>query len=118
MYRCTLSARPPNRERAAAFLERNPAEQLVTSAEVIHRYVSIDRRQAIADAFRVLDGIVVRVYSISRADVGSAREIVEEHPELSGRDCLHLAVMRSYGVSRVLTFDRGFALDPRVTVLP
>ena len=117
-----VGAPHPNRDRAAAFLAENLAEQLVTSAEVyqelIHRYVSIDRRQAIADAFRVLDGIVARVYSISRADVGSAREIVEQYPELSGRDCLHLAVMRSNGVSRVLTFDRGFARDPGITVLP
>ena len=68
-----------NRDRAVAFLEGNADERLVTSAEVyqevIHRYTSIDRPRAIADAFAVLDDIVAAVFPVTRADVGVAAEI-------------------------------------------
>lgn len=111
-----------NRDRATAFLHRNPTERLVTSAEVyqevIHRYVAIDRKEAISDAFRVLDDLVVTVFPITRSDVGLAEAIVATHPGLSSRDCLHLAVMRAHGVLRALTFDRGFARHTDIAVLP
>ena len=117
-----VGAPHPNRDRAVSFLQRNPAERLVTSAEVyqevIHRYASIDRREAIEDAFGVLDGLVATVFPIGRPDVGLAQELVATHPALSARDCLHLAVMRTNGVSRALTFDQGFMRYPGVTVLP
>ena len=117
-----VGAPHPNRDRAAEFLSGTPSESFVTSAEVyqevIHRYASISRREAISDAFHLLDGLVTTVFPITRADVGLAEEIVKAHPELSGRDCLHLAVMQANGISRTLTFDRGFASYPKVTVLP
>lgn len=117
-----VGAPHPNRDRTVDFLQRNPTERLVTSAEVyqevIHRYTSIDRPEAIKGAFRVLDGLVAVVFPISRTDVGLAAEIVAEHPTLSGRDCLHLAVMHANRVSRALTFDQGFAEYPDVTILP
>lgn len=117
-----VGASHPNRDRAAEFLARAPSERLVTSAEVyqevIHRYASISRREAIGDAFHLLDDLVTTVFPITRADVGLAEEIIAAHPELSSRDCLHLAVMQANGISRALTFDRGFAAYPNVTVLP
>ncbi len=116
-----VGAPHPNRDRAADFLARSASERLVTSAEVyqevIHRYASIDRREAIVEAFRVLDDLVDTVFPITRADAGAAADIAAA-PGLSGRDCLHLAVMRANGVSRALTFDRGFARHPGITVLP
>ena len=117
-----VGAPHPNRDRAVEFLARAPSERLVTSAEVyqevIHRYASIFRREAIGDAFRVLDDLVSTVFPITRADVGRAGEIVAAYPELSGRDCLHVAVMEANGISRALTFDRGFSTYPNLTVLP
>ena len=117
-----VGAPHPNRDRAVEFLARGSSERLVTSAEVyqevIHRYASIDRREAIEDAFRVLDDLVATVFPIGRTDVGLAREILARHPALSARDGLHLAVMRANGVSRALTFDRAFARHPGITVLP
>ena len=117
-----VGAPHPNRDRVAEFLARAPSERLVTSAEVyqevIHRYASISRHEAIGDAFRVLDGLVATVFPITRVDVGLAQEIVAAYPELSGRDCLHLAVMEANGISRALTFDHGFGSYPNVTVLP
>ena len=55
-------------------------ERLVTSAEVLqeilHRYVAIDRRDAIQPAFDALLGVVDEVIAIELADVNRAREFV------------------------------------------
>ena len=117
-----VGAPHPNRERLEAFLRNRPDEDFVTSAEVyqemIHRYVAIDRRPAIDDAFRLLDDLVVSVFPIRRDDVDTAREIAMLQPTLSARDCLHLAVMQANDVKRVLTFDDAFSVHQGVTPLP
>ena len=117
-----VGAPHPNRERLEAFLRNRPDEDYVTSAEVyqemLHRFVAIDRRPAIDDAFRLLDDLVVSVFPIRWNDVDTAREIAMLQPALSARDCLHLAVMQANGVKRVLTFDEGFSAYPGVTCLP
>ena len=117
-----VGAPHPNRERLEDFLRYQPEEDYVTSAEVyqeiLHRFVAIDRRQAITDAFMLLDDLVVSVFPVQRSDVDTAREIAIGQPDLSARDCLHLAVMQANGVDRILTFDSGFSGRPGVTRLP
>ena len=117
-----VGAPHPNRERLEAFLRNRPDEDYVTSAEVyqemLHRFVAIDRRPAIDDAFRLLDELVVSVFPIRWNDVDTAREISMLQPALSARDCLHVAVMQANGVKRVLTFDEDFSAYPGVTCLP
>lgn len=117
-----VGASHPNRQHLEAFLETRPDEEFVTSAEVyqevVHRYVAINRRAAIADAFALLDDLVAVVYPISRDDVGEAARIAEQHNGMSGRDCLHLAVMAAHGLGRILTFDEGFDDYPSVMRLP
>ena len=80
--------------------------------------MAIDRRGAIADCFALLDQLVERTWPVTREDVAAAHAVVLSQRALSGRDCLHLAVMERHGVTRVLTCDRGFALRPGVTCLP
>jgi len=117
-----VGAAHPNRDLLASFLRANPDEDFVTSAEVyqevVHRYVAIDRRQAIADAFALLDGMVVTTFDVTRADVDAAHRIALDQKRLSGRDCLHLAVMARHGVARILTMDRGFDHWPKIERLP
>ena len=112
----------PNRERIEVFLRQRPDEDYVTSAEVyqeiLHRYAAINRRHAISDAFTLLDDLVGSVFAISRDEAEAAREVAERHPELSARDCLHLAVMAANGVSRILAFDDDFSDYAGVTRLP
>ena len=112
----------PNRERTEVFLRQRPDEDYVTSAEVyqeiLHRYAAINRRPAISDAFTLLDDLVGSVFPVSRDEVEAARQAAERHPELSARDCLHLAVMAANGVSRILSFDDGFSDYSGVTRLP
>jgi len=112
----------PCRDTLADFLRGHADDDYVTSAEVyqeiVHRFVAIDRREAITEAFALLDGLVVNVLDITRADVDAAHRIALEQRGLSGRDCLHLAVMSRHAITRILTMDRGFDHWPGIERLP
>jgi uncharacterized protein len=99
----------------------NERQRLVTDAEVLqeimHRYVAVNRRDAIQPAFDVLLGIVDQVLDINRTAAERAKEIVLGHRRLSARDALHLAVMEQHGIARILSFDSGFDGFPGVARL-
>ena len=85
--------------------------------EILHRYVSIDRREMIQPAFDALLGVVDEVFSVQTSTVGRAKEIVLARRKFSARDALHLAVMEEQGVKEILTFDAGFDGYPGITRL-
>ena len=76
--------------------------------EILHRYTTIGRQDAIDPAFDVLDAIVDDVLGFGMQEIRSARSIIASVPGLSARDALHLAIMRGAGITRILSFDRGF----------
>jgi predicted nucleic acid-binding protein len=96
-------------------------QRLVTDAEVLqeilHRYVAIDRRDAIQPAFDALLEIVDQVLPIDGGVVKRAKEIVLGYRQLSARDAVHLAVMEQNGIEHILTFDTGFDLFPGIARL-
>lgn len=113
-----VGAPHPHKVDAQRLLERVIAdrEKLVTDVEVfqeiLHRYVAIERRDAIQPAFDVLSGVVDEVFDIAMADVERAKTIVLGRPELRARDALHVAVMERHRVSRILSFDADFDRMP------
>ncbi len=86
--------------------------RMVSSSEVfqelLHRYVSTDRRDRIELAFETLRGIVDDVLSVEEVDVFAAKTLIQAHKEISPRDALHVAVMRRHQITEILSFDRGF----------
>jgi len=111
----------PHKADAQRLLEKYIAdsERLVTDAEVLqeilHRYVAIDRKDAIQPAFDALLGVVDEVLPVEAADVERAKDIVLGKSRLSARDALHLAVMERRGIVRIMSFDRGFDGYPGVS---
>jgi predicted nucleic acid-binding protein len=109
-----VGAAHANKDRARVMLERliMGGEVLITDAEVLqeilHRYVAIDRRDAIQPAFDALLGVVERVFAISDETVDLAKRIVLGSRSLSARDAIHIAVMEQQGVDRLFSFDSGF----------
>jgi uncharacterized protein len=105
---------------AQRLLERSIAagERLVTSAEVLqgilHRYVAVDRRDAIQPALDAVLGVVDEVFPIEQVDVEQAKRVLDGTPGLSARDALHVAVMRRREVSRIMSFDSGFDAVPGI----
>ncbi|HVY39580.1 MAG TPA: type II toxin-antitoxin system VapC family toxin [Polyangia bacterium] len=118
-----VGAPHPNKASAREMLESAVAagERLVTDAEVfqeiLHRYVALDRRDAIQPAFDALSSAVDEVFSITLADAERAKIVLLGHRRLSARDALHAAVMERERVSRIMTFETGFDAVPGVTRL-
>lgn len=115
-----VGAEHPSKANARRMLETAIAagERLVTDAEVLqeilHRYVAINRRDAIEPAFDALLGVVDEVYPIDLPDVQLARRLLATSATLSARDALHVAVMQRRDVGSVMTFDRAFDAVPGI----
>lgn len=109
-----IGAAHPHKVDARRLLERLVADRrrLVTDAEVLqeilHRYVAIDRRDAIQPCFDVLLDVVDEVLQVDLATAQRAREIVLGKPELTARDAIHLAVMQLHDIREIASFDRHF----------
>jgi predicted nucleic acid-binding protein len=104
----------PHKADAQRLLERciGERQRLVTDAEVLqeilHRYVAIDRRDAIQPAFDAILGVVDEVFPVDVPVVERAKSIVLESRKLSARDALHVSVMERRRIGRILSFDSGF----------
>ena len=115
-----VGAPHPHKADAQRLLEKliSDRHRLVTDAEVLqeilHRYVAINRREAIQPAFDALLGIADQVLPVDAAAAGRAKEIVMGHRQISARDALHLAIMEHHGIEQILSFDAGFDRFPGV----
>jgi predicted nucleic acid-binding protein len=115
-----VGAPHPHKVDAQRLVERAIADgqRLVTDAEVLqeilHRYVAINRRDAIQPAFDALLGVVDEVLAIVSDDVQRAKEIIHGSPRLSARDAIHVAIMEHHGIDRILSFDSGFDEVPGI----
>jgi predicted nucleic acid-binding protein len=93
-------------------------ERLVTNSEafqeILHRYSAIKRLAAVQPAFDALRSIVDDVFPVEERHVYMAKDLLQGRKGLSSRDAVHLAVMKSNGVERILSFDTGFDNAPGV----
>ena len=113
----------PHKTEAQRLLEKliRDRQRLVTDAEVLqeilHRYVAINRRDAIQPAFDALLGMTDQVLAIDRKVIERAKQIVLEYRRLSARDAVHLSVMEQNGIEQILSFDSGYDSFPGVARL-
>ncbi len=104
----------PLKTESQILLERLVAarQRLVIDAEVLqeilHRFTSIRRREAIGPAFHVVLDIVDEVFPVEKEDVLRAGEIVQAPARMSARDAVHIAVMERHGIQSILSFDSDF----------
>ena len=118
-----VGAAHPHKTDAQRLIERlvSDRERLVTDAEVLqeilHRYVSINRREAIQAGYDALLGVVDLVLPVDGAAAIRAKEIVLGTRGITARDAIHLAIMEIHGIDRILSFDSGFDGFPGITRL-
>jgi len=118
-----VGAPHPHKANAQRLLEKliTDRQRLVTDAEVLqeilHRYVAIDRRDAIQPAFDALLGVVDQVLAVDGTVVQRAKQIVLGYRQLSARDAVHLSVMEQNRIERILSFDSGFDGFPGIVRL-
>ena len=94
-------------------------EAFVTDAEVlqelVHRYVASQRwalgKEVLENFAELMHERIEPVYA---DDILRAGRLADEHPGVSARDLVHLAVMRRLNVSRIVTADTDFDLLPEV----
>ncbi|MGH2829471.1 MAG: type II toxin-antitoxin system VapC family toxin [Steroidobacteraceae bacterium] len=116
-----VGADHPNKTAAILLLDALIArgERLVTDVEVLqeilHRYAAIERIDAIQPAFDAILDIVDEVLPIGLDDVQEAKRIVLGRYGISARDAIHIAVMKSGGIDRILSFDAAFERFPGIT---
>jgi len=109
-----VGAPHPHKTDSQMLLERLIAtgERLVTDAEVLqeilHRYTSIGKREAIGPALQTTLEIVDEVFPIEKAEVLRAAEITQHRISMSARDAVHIAVMERHRVQSILSFDSDF----------
>jgi len=115
-----IGASHPNKTRAIELVNRlvRGGERLVTDIEVyqeiLHRYTAIRRTDAIDVAFRSLDAIADEILTFGMQEIRAAKSIIDAVDGVSARDALHVAIMRSSRVDRILSFDRGFDAFPEL----
>lgn len=115
-----VGAAHPHKADAQRLLEQciSERQRLVSDAEVLqeilHRYVAIDRRDAIQPAFDALLGVVDEIFAVDAAVVERAKAIVLGRRPLSARDAVHVAVMERHGIAEIMTFDAGFDAYPGI----
>jgi len=108
----------PNKALSRALLKKVAGAELdaATDAEVLQeilpRYRAIGRWE---DGRRVYDlarRIVPAVIPISAEILDGARQLLDEHPDLTARDALHAVVCRTVGAEALCSFDRDFDSIP------
>ncbi|HLZ92832.1 MAG TPA: type II toxin-antitoxin system VapC family toxin, partial [Candidatus Acidoferrum sp.] len=91
-----VGAAHPHKADARRLLEKfiSDRERLVTDAEVLqeilHRYVAINRRDAIQPAFDALLGVADDVLPVDSSTALRAKDIAMGHQKISARDAIHL----------------------------
>ena len=77
--------------------------------ELLHRYHSVRRWALGKIALTVfLSAMRVRIEPMLYSDVERAAALADEHPSLSARDLVHLAIMLRVGSTYIVTADQRF----------
>lgn len=77
--------------------------------EILHRYRSIGVAEK---GFLLLDAVVnlgIPILPVRETDLRQARALLAQSPSLSTRDAVHAGVMLGNGITRILSYDRGFS---------
>ena len=110
----------PNRDRVPETLAHlsEAQERFVTDIEVyqeiLHRYTAIRRSAAIDRAFNRLNEITEEVLAFGITEILAAKDLINSVPGISARDALHVAVMRTAGITRILSYDTGYDTVPGI----
>jgi hypothetical protein len=109
-----VGAEHPHKQRVVTLVTQllSARDQLVTSAEtfqeLLHRYRALRAPEHLSAAYDALEAMISMVADVTKDDVDRARVHSARYPQLSSRDCLHLAVMQRIGCDSIWSYDTGF----------
>ena len=86
-------------------------KRLVTSAEVLqellHAYLPVGRLATLDAAMSLAVKGVDQIFPIDSAVLIHAHNLINQHPGLTARDLVNLAICHQYQVKELKTFDRN-----------
>jgi len=109
-----VGAEHANKRRVIELVPRllSAREELISSAEtfqeVLQRYRALGDRRHVAAAYEALEAMAPSVVEVTKGDADQARALTGPYPDLSSRDCLHVAVMRRIEGTTVWSYERGY----------
>jgi uncharacterized protein len=77
--------------------------------EILHRYRSLKSPEIGFQLFDAVMQLGIPILAVTDRSLWEARTLLEDHPQLSSRDGVHLGVMREHGIEEVLSYDGGFS---------
>lgn len=77
--------------------------------EILHRYRSLKLPEIGFQLFDAVTQLGIPILAVTDRALREARTLLEEHPQLSTRDGVHLGVMREHAIEEVLSYDRGLS---------
>lgn len=109
-----IGAESPHRQSCRDVLSAagNGELDAVTSSEVLQEVLHVrTRRVDITDAIhatRAAAALVAEVLPVTGEDILAACRLLTKHPQMSARDALHVAVMKSCQVHTLVSVDKDF----------
>ncbi len=77
--------------------------------EILHRYRTLGVPEVGFQLFDAITHLGFPILPVTEHAMAEARRLLEEHPSLSTRDCVHIGVMWEHEIGEVLSYDRGFS---------
>ena len=107
-----MTLRSQSGDRSAVVVQGDAGHQALTDAEVLqeilHRYRTLGTGGVGTAMFDAVLGLGIPVLPVTETCLRHARGLLEDAPRISTRDAVHVGVMVEHGISRVLSYDRGF----------
>ena len=103
----------PLKENARKFFIESSrlGKRLVTSAEVlqelIHVYLPAGRMAHMNAALELAESGMDNIFPTTTETVMHARNLIDNHPQLTARDLIHLSTCQLHEIKELMTFDRA-----------
>ncbi len=112
-------AEHPNKALALAFLRRVAAGELEATVdaevlqEIIHRYRALNRWPEGRAVYDLARGLFPEVLAVTGPVMDEAKRLADGDVAMSARDAVHAAVVVTYKLAGICTFDRDFDRIPQ-----
>ena len=82
--------------------------------EILYRYWSIGKLELGYQTYQHVISLIPHIYSITLQDLHLSAELLNQYPQLSPRDSIHVAVMKNNQISSIYTADKDFEGIPQI----
>lgn len=110
----SAGAEHPNKAPSLAILRRVASGEMEATIdaevlqEILHRYLALNRWPDGKKVYELARKLFPEVLAITAEVMDQAKKLADVDPSLSARDAVHAAVVSSYRLEGICTFDSDF----------